>query len=376
MDSVKVLWAHNFYREKTGEDFYVEEITEILKKDTRFNLVPYFKFSRNLSETFSHTLKSFRTLLDRTHPQVALLHNLIPLVNPEIVNELSRRSIPVGMMVHNYRVFCPRGTCYLKGSFCSRCFDRSYVNAFVYNCLGNSVYSALYAYYGAVQKKLLSKINFFVVPSRYVKDFFEKKLPGAKVYCLDEFVALPKDIRLVPPNERRGVLVVGRLVAEKGIGRVLEAAERQPEIPFTICGGGPCLKEYQRFVRDRKLTNVELVGFVDRAELLKLIATSKILVVPSLWDEIYGRVVTEAMMLKTVVLASNKGALPERITDGKTGFIFSPEKAGGLEELIRRVNCDDALCQNLTATAYDQIKKQNDPCRFTDGLFQLLNSTR
>ena len=49
-------------------------------------------------------------------------------------------------------------------------------------------------------------------------------------------------------------------------------------------------------------------------------AVSKLLLVPSLWNESFGLVAAEAMLNGIPVLASNRGALPETI--GDAGFLF------------------------------------------------------
>ncbi len=48
---------------------------------------------------------------------------------------------------------------------------------------------------------------------------------------------------------------------------------------------------------------------------------SRILLVPSLWRESFGRVAAEAMMNGIPVLASDRGALPETL--GDSGFLFT-----------------------------------------------------
>jgi glycosyltransferase involved in cell wall biosynthesis len=52
-------------------------------------------------------------------------------------------------------------------------------------------------------------------------------------------------------------------------------------------------------------------------------ATARLLLAPSLWEETWGRVVTEAHVNAIPVLASNRGGLPE--TTGPGGILLSPD---------------------------------------------------
>ena len=78
--------------------------------------------------------------------------------------------------------------------------------------------------------------------------------------------------------------------------------------------------------------------------------SGKLLLMPIMWDEPFGLVMTESMACGTPVIAFARGAVPEVIKDGETGFIVNPsdsdirgdwiiKKTGveGLQEAIERV---------------------------------------
>ena len=56
------------------------------------------------------------------------------------------------------------------------------------------------------------------------------------------------------------------------------------------------------------------------------------LVVPSQWEEPFGRVVVESYGYGVPVIGSNCGGIPELIDDGVTGWIFKSESRGELEK--------------------------------------------
>jgi len=59
--------------------------------------------------------------------------------------------------------------------------------------------------------------------------------------------------------------------------------------------------------------------------LQRLYVQADVVVVPSVWQEPFGRVALEALMCGTPVVASNRGGLGEIVQDGITGFIVEPK---------------------------------------------------
>jgi glycosyltransferase involved in cell wall biosynthesis len=68
------------------------------------------------------------------------------------------------------------------------------------------------------------------------------------------------------------------------------------------------------------------------------LARAKALVYPVQRPEPFGLVLVEAMASGTPVLALNKGAVPEIVRQGETGFV-----GGNVEELIAQTNKLEAL---------------------------------
>jgi glycosyltransferase involved in cell wall biosynthesis len=100
-----------------------------------------------------------------------------------------------------------------------------------------------------------------------------------------------------------------------------------------VAEGLPVLKDRLHFL-----------GFVDQQDLPPLLGGAKAMVTPSRYEG-FGMPLIEAMAAGTVVLSSDRGALPEVGSDAAE--FFDPDDVDGLAELLRRVDEDAALCENL-----------------------------
>ena len=90
--------------------------------------------------------------------------------------------------------------------------------------------------------------------------------------------------------------------------------------------------------------HIKIIGEIGMDEKVRLYQNAKALLFPVLWEEPFGLVMIEAMACGTPVAAFRRGAVPEVVVDGKTGFIVGDEK-----EMIRAVQkvgeIDRAACR-------------------------------
>lgn len=106
------------------------------------------------------------------------------------------------------------------------------------------------------------------------------------------------------------VLFVGRLVLEKGIIELLESAKIwNANINLKIIGSGPLERRVKEMVS--KLSNVEFIGGIDSEKLPVYYSGSDLLIVPSVHEEGFGRVILESLACGIPVIGSKRGAIPE-----------------------------------------------------------------
>ena len=146
---------------------------------------------------------------------------------------------------------------------------------------------------------------------------------GEKVQVIHNALSVPQSV-IVPQQVKQPCLVyVGRFIPEKGVLELAQAlAVVLPKLPqwqavflgawgFGHAVGKSSYEQEVYAALAQVSTQVDFRGHVAQAEVMKTLATSSIVVVPSVCGEAFGRVALEAMSMANAVVVSNFGALPE-----------------------------------------------------------------
>jgi len=126
-------------------------------------------------------------------------------------------------------------------------------------------------------------------------------------------------------NNKKGkyAAFLGRMSPEKGPVQAIQAAKKA-KIPL-IMAAKVDLEDKKYFNKevkpliDGKL--IKFIGEVDHRGKVKLLKDAAVLFALIQWEEPFGLFVVEALACGTPVIASCRGAIPELIKDGKTGFL-------------------------------------------------------
>jgi len=152
---------------------------------------------------------------------------------------------------------------------------------------------------------LLRQVAGVLSVSRYVKDYLWR-WGGID----SDAITFPNFGRGPFPNfgdfDRAFVTMINPC-AVKGIIIFLELAKNLPHVDFAVVPTWGTTKE--DFLALNQLPNVRILQPVKDID--KIFAQSRVLLVPSLWNEAFGTVVTEAMLRGIPALASNVGGLAE-----------------------------------------------------------------
>jgi len=139
------------------------------------------------------------------------------------------------------------------------------------------------------------------------------------------------------------VLFVGRMVEQKGIENLIEAAKSVAYAKFLLVGGGPELDSLRRLAARLGVAGrVIFTGQVSGDDLPSYFAACDVFVLPSVSRlEAFGIVALEAMATGKPVVVSDIPGVREVIADGKEGLLADPVDPEDLGGKIRILLADD-----------------------------------
>ena len=179
-------------------------------------------------------------------------------------------------------------------------------------------------------------------------------------------------------GERLRFAFVGRLVPEKGIAVLLDAAKilkyEGLNFEIQIIGDGPERQKLETHIRVEELNScVKITGFLTGDALAATLRDVMVIVMPSIWEETAGLAAMEQMMRGRLVIASDIGGLGEIVDE--SGLRFAPGDATALAARMRSVILDRTimerygqLARTRASVLFDQQRMIEEHARIYRGL--------
>jgi glycosyltransferase involved in cell wall biosynthesis len=155
---------------------------------------------------------------------------------------------------------------------------------------------------------------------------------------------------------RPRVVYVGRLVPQKGVYALVEAASRlrTPAADVVFVGDGPGRPRLERLIRTLGVEErVHITGFIPHEQVPAVLASADLLVLPSVYEEL-GTVLVEALQAGLPVVATRVGGIPEVVEDGVTGLLVPAQDPAALAEAIDRALRDRAMAGRFRSAAAER----------------------
>lgn len=162
------------------------------------------------------------------------------------------------------------------------------------------------------------------------------------------------------------MLQVGRLVARKGVDKVLEglpkAVAQCPSLRYVIVGDGP--KKNALYAASKKLQQEGRVVFIDNAtddEVRTWYACCDFFIMPSRninGDfEGFGIVYLEANAYGKPVIAGDSGGVRDAVVDGVNGLLVDPESVEDIAAATVKLCNDESLRKKLGEQGRERVKE-------------------
>ena len=222
-----------------------------------------------------------------------------------------------------------------------------------------------------VERWMANRADRVITCSAYMRDHV------ADIYGLDEgdVTVIPNGIdpseltpvddldalraRFAEPDQQL-ILLVGRLVYEKGFQLALEAmpglVERLGNVRFLVAGSGTAEADLRRQASELGLDDHgTFMGWIGDDVLHSLYRVADLTVVPSLYEP-FGLVALEAMASGCPCIVADTGGLREIVpADDRVGLRFNGGDPEHLATMVERLLTDDALRERLVAEASEHV---------------------
>ncbi|MBI3584546.1 MAG: glycosyltransferase family 4 protein [Nitrospinae bacterium] len=320
--------------------------------------------------------RALRKVIDKVKPDFIYLGDSY-FLKPYIIN--AAKGYKVVARFYTYELLCPNyyllykdGRICEKNYFetpidCIRCATSSMKDEIISNNL--SVWGQEYVggfafmpFYYEYAKKSLSKCHALItynslcgrLLSPYNNNVFV--IPGGV-----DTSAFSRQSSAVSLNGKiKKIFVSGRLrEGRKGLDVLLKAAA-------ILRGKRDDFKIFATIDRPFSEDYIVPMGWVDHQNIVGIYQDMDICVIPSLWEEPFGMVATEAMACGKPVVASRAGGLRDSVEDGVTGFHFPPGDADALSEKIDILLDDPSLREKMGMAGRERAERLFDWDRIVD----------
>lgn len=229
--------------------------------------------------------------------------------------------------------------------------------------------------HGYYSKHLFSRVmgwgRFVIVPSNVVARHMVNSfgVPRKRIRLIPRGVDLEKfAYRRQDASDSRKeytIGVIGRITPIKGhiylIRAISKVARQIPNIKVLVIGDAPSAKQKYRQeleVLIRRLSLTKYISFLGTcSDIPEKMKALDLLVMPSVGEEAFGRVIIEAQAAGVPVIASRIGGIVDIIKDADSGILVNPGDWNGLSKAITKLLKDGQLRQRLSLKARANVEK-------------------
>lgn len=156
------------------------------------------------------------------------------------------------------------------------------------------------------------------------------------------------------------VLFVGRLIPEKGVFVLTEAAEkicaRRKDVCFLVAGGGPSMDKLKNMVRANHLEdNFRFLGWRD--DIPWLLKSADIFTLPTYYQEGLPVSILEAMACGKPVVATRHRGCEDAVVDGQTGFLVPVKQVSPLADKILLLLSNEHLRKEMGQAGRQRVEQ-------------------
>ena len=274
--------------------------------------------------------KDVKRIVSKIKPDIINTSNLCG-ISSIVWDVVHKMKIPIVHTLRDYYLLCPQQTMIKGTTSCEK------------QC-------AICKTYSIVKKEMSQKVDAVVGISNFILQhhlsfgYFKNAIRKEVISNSIDFVSEQNK------SVTNSLGYIGRLSPEKGIEYMIEAFLKSTNQNKKLLIAGKGNKDYEQKLRSKyESDKVVFLGSQNQVSFFKMI---DLLIVPSLWNEPFGRVVIEAYASKVPVFMASNGGLKELQVDN-ISWCFDTSQVDSLVNLLNNFNSS-----HIDNAAFDEIVNQ------------------
>lgn len=291
--------------------------------------------------------EAFRKCLRQENPQIIHIEHLMGLP-VSLVSDIQTAQIPYLVTLHDYWHLCANAQLLTNYDEticdgpdwwfnCAHCALARSGHAKAYPVI--PVLAPLFALRQAKLKSVLNQAHCLISPTQFTKTIHQEMgIDSKKIKVVGHGIQLPAVMPQPQTHDYFHMAYIGGISWQKGIHVLIDAVNQLPPegIQLSIIGDMTDFPDYAAQLQAQAThPGIHFRGRLSHDQLWQALATIDVVVAPSLWYETASLIVQEAFAAKVPVIASNVGALKERVADGVNGRLVPPGNSDMLRVTLR-----------------------------------------
>lgn len=317
----------------------------------------------------------FTSLLKKLQPNIAHIGHLNHL-STGLVDVLNLFKIPIVYTLHDFWLMCPRGQFLTRsignpeGNFqlCTHQNDRKcatdcykvYFSGIKENEASDIEQWESWVHHRMKEvKRIVSKIDLFIAPSKYLENRFVQDFCIAKEKIIYLDYGFPTQYLLptqkISANEPYTFGYIGTHIPAKGVNLLIEAFKRleQPAILKIFGRENGQSSKALRVMASSSKNKIEFLGeYINQNLVNDVFSKVDCIVVPSIWGENSPLVIHEAQACKIPVITADFGGMKEYVAHKVNGLLFKHREVESLAEQLNFAVSNPEKMKNLGKVGY------------------------
>lgn len=331
---------------------------------------PSMVYNRAAKQAMARLIEDFK-------PDIVHVFAIYVQLTPAILDAAREAGVPVVMSCNDYKHVCPNYKLYHHGKICEECkggkFYRAVVNRCCHDSMAYSVASSVEAYAHNWMNIYRKNVHTFLFASEFMaqktEEFWGKE--SFRWRMLRNPFDAGKHTAFTPNEVGDYALYFGRIIDEKGVNVLLDAAALARDVPLLVVGDGPDLEKLKQKASEQGLSHVQFLGAKWGDELDQILKACRYVVVPSLWHENFPYVILQSFAMGKPVIGSNRGGITELVANGERGLVYEAADPAALAGAMRKLWSDSELTKRMSLTVKLYADSEFNDERFYADLMQI-----